>query len=221
MIFVLTGLTAEAEILRSSNSKDIFVLCGSLVATNLASLIPSTCEALVSFGVCGGLVKEVAMGDILVASSVFTKTGTYDVDRPWAARLGSCFGFKMAPFYSDSGEAAETVSSRAALAARTGTVAVDEETWAVAQLAAQRKIPWVALRSPSDIFSDDTIDAPGEVNPDGSENVDAALMDILGNPSHIPAYIHEASDFNAALATLTRAWQRVAPDFKFRVPITG
>lgn len=200
MIYGLTGLTPEAALLRTAPG--VVVLCGSAAAANLRALVPSACRGLISFGVCGGLVSEVSVGDLLLVSRVVTGVGSFFADAGWAGRL---FSPRMRPamLYSGVAEVAATPQERYQLAVRTGTVAVDQETWAVAQVAADMKIPWVGVRSPSDVYDETVVEPPGAVNPDGSDDAPAVLMDLLGNLDHLPSYVREDGDLKTALAALT------------------
>jgi len=235
VLTVLTGLADEAAIVtgarnpkgeRPSSSISIapagqgtapLVLCGAAQRDALAQLVPAGCRGLVSFGVCGGLVRGVAFGDILLAGSVCTSAGTLPADQAWSARLlVRLEAARLAPFYSDPAESATTVAQRQALAARTGAWAVDQETCAVAALAAARALPWVAIRSPSDLWNETVIAAAGNAtNPDGSPDIPAVVGDVLARPADLPGFLQDADGYDKALAALRAAYRTLGPDFAF------
>jgi adenosylhomocysteine nucleosidase len=223
---VLTGLADEAAIVTGARpwmrpagqgAGAPLVLCGSAQRDALAQLVPAGCRGLVSFGVCGGLVRGVAFGDILVAASVSTSRGSFLSDQAWSARLlVRLKPARLAPFYSDPAESAATPAQRQALAARTGAWAVDQETCAVAELAAARALPWVAIRSPSDLCNETVIAAArNATNADGSPDIPAVVGDVLARPADLPGFLQDADGYGRALAALRAAYRALGPDFAF------
>ena len=211
---ILCGLADERAILAGSPHH---VFCGAAARDALSALVPGDCQALLSFGVCGGLVPKVGFGDVLIAASVRTRTGLIQASDAWAGRLKRALpGARLAPFWSDPQDSAATAAERQTLAQRTGAWVADQETAAVAQLAAARKIPWIALRSPSDIWSQSlSPDADHVTAADGTPEIGSVVADVLRDPAELPGFIQDADGYARALTALLTAYRAVRPDFAF------
>jgi adenosylhomocysteine nucleosidase len=114
---------------------------GALLAAE--SLVRDGVNALVSFGVAGGLDPAMRPGTIVVPHEVLTEAERLPTDERLGRRLGTLSPIIM--FGADC-----IVSSAAAkteLFAATRAAAVDMESGAVARVAAQHRIPFAVLRA--------------------------------------------------------------------------
>lgn len=118
------------------------------------ALLAGGAESLVSWGVAGGLDPALANGTLLLPDRIMDSSlqDGLAVDTPWRARLLACLEsvitVSTAPLIS-----AETPAKNARDKARlfaTGCAAVDMESHAVAQCAAQAGVPFVAVRAVAD-----------------------------------------------------------------------
>jgi adenosylhomocysteine nucleosidase len=106
---------------------------------------------------------------------------------------------------------AATAQEKAALAARTGAIAIDLESGSVARVAAEAGIPFIALRAICDPADRDlppaallALDAYGHARPL------AVLWSVLRHPRQIPALMVTAREAKIALEALRRARRRIA-----------
>ena len=101
---------------------------------------------LVSFGLAGGLDPALVPGTVLVPTAVLLDAERWDADNGLRRLLG---GATPEALYG-GGEAVATAAAKAALFARTGAVAVDLESAAVARTARRHGLPFAALRAVCD-----------------------------------------------------------------------
>lgn len=213
MIVVLTGLHEEADIFRGQPG--LMVLCGATQRDNLANLVPTGVTALVSAGCAGGLSSDLKLGDLTVASKVYLLDNTlYVIDTNWTGAVTKLTGAAPLPFFSCPTEQCATAAQRATLRAQYGTDVVDEESWAVAQVALARKLPFLVLRTISDTADETLPPADSDaINPDGSENIGAIIEDVFKDPSQIGGLIRDGKGFEAALDSLRKAFSILGPSF--------
>ena len=103
-------------------------------------------------------------------------------------------------------ERADTVEERAALFAKTGAWAIDDETRAVAEAARKRNVPYCAIRAVSDDASMTLpLAARQALGPDGNLNLGAFLAALASNPLQVVDLVKIAGDFGKALDSLRRA----------------
>lgn len=107
---------------------------------------------VLSVGFSGGLVPETRKGDIVVASSVTDGTESLDIDLKMPADPDH--GLHVGRFLQTK-EVVRTVAEKKELAERTGAIAVDMESFAVARVCAARKTRFLAIRCISDDLSED------------------------------------------------------------------
>jgi len=172
-------------------------------------LITRGVSGLVSFGLAGGLDPALEPGAILVPPVVLFETGRWDAD----PTLMECLGGPTSGALYGGGQILATSAAKAALHARTGAVAVDLESAAVAHAARQHGLPFAALRAVCDSASRDlpqaalvALDAAGQI---GVWRVGSA---VLAHPGQIPALIRLAGDAARArnmLVTRIRALGRL------------
>lgn len=109
-------------------------------------LAESGVSGLVSFGLAGGLDPALVPGTVLVPTAVLLDSERWDADGALSRRLG---GAAQETLYG-GGAVVATVAAKAALFARTGAVAVDLESAAVARAARRHGLPFAALRAVCD-----------------------------------------------------------------------
>ena len=187
----VVGLAAEARLVRSLGAR---VATGGGTPTGAAaaaeSLAPHV-SALISFGLAGGLDPALVPGALLVPATVLADDGAWPTDPALCAWLG---GATPGALFGD-GAILDTAAAKAALHARTGAVAVDLESAAVARAAARHGLPFAALRAICDPASRTlpraaliALDTQGRIGP---WRVAAAVM---ARPWDIPALIALGAD---------------------------
>ena len=197
---VVTGLQAEARWLKQAG---FMVRAGGGTPEGAALtaqiLVDQGAEALLSFGLAGGLQPGLKPGTILVPAQVITPTTTYDCSPTLLSFLGGATTGALL-----AGQAiAATVAQKAELYQHYKAAAIDLESGAVAQIATRQALPFAVLRAVAD---------PAErrlppaaliaLKDDGSLNIAGLLGSILHRPQQIPALIQIGHDTKAARKTL-------------------
>ncbi len=199
---IVVGLAAEAKIAGLFGGR-IGIGGGTAAGAGRAAsaLVPHV-SALISFGLAGGLDPVLPSGALLVPATVLADDGRWDADPILTARLG---GPTPGLLFGD-GAILATTGAKADLHARTGAVAVDLESAAVARIAARHGMPFAVLRAVCDPAGRDlpraalaALDGQGRI---GALRVVAA---ILARPGDIPGLIALGRDAaRARLALVTR-----------------
>lgn len=214
MITVLTGMTDEAEIL--ADTPGLTVLCGPADRANLRALVPPGTQGLVSFGVCGGLSPKLQVHDLVFGTAVTNGTVTLRADREWFYTMAGHLTFPHhgAPVYSTGQEGGNTPAERHHLFSEYGTWTIDDESFAVATVAAELGIPFAVVRSVSDDYLEPIPAAiANATNPDGSCNFKAVLAAIEADRDLLFELPRVAINFGRALGTLIGAWWTLQPNF--------
>ena len=197
---VVTGLVAEARLAAPLGR----VLAGGGLpegaALAAARLADRGATALLSFGLAGGLDAAYRSGSILVPLAVHTAARTYETDPRMNTWLGGAAGTLFA--------AERVVATRAQkldLRGRTGAVAVDLESGAVAEVARCRGLPFAVLRAICDPAEGDLPPA-ALVALDGGGAIGLArvLGSVARHPGQIPALLRLAGQAAAARQALGR-----------------
>jgi adenosylhomocysteine nucleosidase len=204
------GMPSEKAVLTQALGPDILIIQGQ--RQNLAEYVPSDTTHIISMGLAGGLVSQIKVADIVVASSlVDANNRVYTPDMNWSERLFSALQnytapnqsgeqsgtqhdlnvpawvsrVSMVPWYS-SGimDQADTMQQRTTLHDQTAAWVIDDESFFVAQLARARKIPWAIVRSISDDASDTLpLAMRGQImNANGSPNIAYFFQEIAQEP---------------------------------------
>ncbi len=195
MIGFVTGLAAEAALLRGRLvAPGDGTPAGARAAAEL--LVGQGAQALVSFGLAGGLRPGLAPGAVLVPSGLADGPVCDPALMAW---LGGSTGEPIL-----AGERiARTAVEKAALYREYGAPAIDLESGAVAQVAAAHGLPFAVLRAVADPAERDL--APAALIPlkaDGRMNLPAILRAVARQPGQIPALIALAGDARRARAAL-------------------
>jgi adenosylhomocysteine nucleosidase len=186
------------------------------------NLVESGCDALVSFGLAGGLDPALTSGALCLPEAVLTPTGRrFLVDAAWRARLVRRLGDGVPappPILIGTDEPAASPQEKLDLFAHTGAGATDMESHAVAEVAGERAIPFLVVRAIAD-------PAPrrlppwlgGVIGADGRPRARTLVAGLAANPGDLPALIRLAGDARRGLATLRRVAARAGPLLAFAV----
>jgi adenosylhomocysteine nucleosidase len=219
MLVIVCGLADEKHVAEKSGT---LVLCGINATSTLDSLVPAECTGLLSFGACGALSPELSIADLLLGTSITDDEAVHAVDAAWLERLTQ--GLKRqrprnVPILSHGVETAHTPEERKALFAKTGCWAVDDESKAVARLAAKRNIPFAVLRAVSDdADSELPLAARNVILPDGTANIEAVLASLRASPLQLFDLQKTAVEYHMAIGRLWDAYRTVGPDYCFERP---
>jgi len=164
-------------------------------------------DALMSFGVAGGIDPALRPGTLIVASSVVHPGATVQpTDARWRAALrGALPGALEGPIVG-SQRALTDVRDKRDHAALTAALAVDMESHAVAAAAGAAGLPFMALRAVADP-ADRAIPlaALAALDADGRARAWRALTVLAFRPWQLPALIRLRADHKKAMAALAGA----------------
>lgn len=226
---VKTGMTVEQGIVEKYVAKDVIVLTGEYDAAKLDATLPTTVDAIISVGVCGALSTHFAVAQGVICNVLKTPNGRFTAEPTWGFRLASRTKFTVVPWWS-SGEfnTANTVDQRAALFKQTGCDVIDDESFAVAQFAATRKIPFQCMRT----ISDGATKASGgdlppaianALNANGSDNIGDVLKSIWTEPIdpltgewQVPELIEVYAKAKSSYDSLGTGCLRAGPYLQFK-----
>ena len=222
---VITGITREADCLTVFPADERpLVRCSGAQSERAhamaCELIAEGCQALLSFGMAGGLKPGLTPGTVIVADKVIEPGGrTYPTSAPWRERLRQALedvaAVRVAPL-AGSDSMVDQVAAKRALGEAASALGVDMESHAVAAAAAGAGIPFLAVRAiaaplgraiPNWVLS--------AITEEGSVDHGAVIAGLLGNPWDLPALIGLAGESAKAIRSLRRVARRAGPLFGF------
>ena len=159
-------------------------------ATAAESLAPNV-QALVSFGLAGGLDPALRPGQVIVPAIVIDGPASWQTDPTLTEALG---GATPGLLIGGGTVIASAIAKRAAFAS-TGAQAVDLESAAVARAAAHHALPFAALRAIADPAHRSLPQAAlAALGPNGQIALVRVIRTALRHPAELPALIALAAD---------------------------
>jgi adenosylhomocysteine nucleosidase len=170
------------------------------------ALIDAGATALVSWGLAGGLDPQLQAGTICLASMVVSRDGArFATDVHWREILAAAISHHLRVVSGTlltSAVAIEDVAAKAAAFAETGAVAVDMESAGVAQIAASKRLPFVAVRAIVDTAGDTLPRAVMAAGTEGRVRLARLLFGIVRSPQEIAPVMRLALRYRAATRAL-------------------
>lgn len=172
-------------------------------------LVDGGATALLSWGCAGGLDPSLAAGALVLPTRIRASDGTlYEADGEWQRRLiGQLAGVMQAHIGDliDSSAPVAGSDAKQRLFRATGAAVVDMESAAIAQVAAERRLPFLVIRAVLD-SADHPLPRTALVALDaaGGLRAGAVLRSLLGRPSDLPELLRLWSALRVAQATLAR-----------------
>jgi len=210
---ILVGLRSEARTLARAYDTGVAAIEISGARPELAQagakrLINLGCTHLLSYGLAGALAPNLRPGQLILPEAIITPSGIRaDVMPSWhqaaLGLLGELMPITNALAASDT--AIALVADKAALAQRSGAVAVDMESHHLAVAAKDAGLPFLVIRVIADTATQ--VLPPAAlvgVTPSGDTDLKAVLVSVLSHPTQIPALIGLGRAAAAAHRTLTR-----------------
>ena len=217
---IVTGLASEAVVATALVGQDGFparIVCAGASSERAAMLARELVEAgvgaLMSFGIAGALDPQLRSGNLLLADEVLREDAgdpsVYLCDIGWCESLGAALAEARLPCHGglliSSARLWRDAKDKASVFEITGGRAVDMESGAVAAVAAEAGLPFLAVRAIADRASDDLPAlAQHAVKPNGMPAVGRTLAAMLKNPAQIPGTLRLARRSAQALASLRR-----------------
>jgi len=212
-MIVVVGMAFEARIAARSGLRVICSGDGRNLAPTLQEAISNGCRGLISFGLAGGLAPGLQAGTCVVGSAVVIGDSRLPTDSSWSQKLLETMPGSISGALAGVSNPVATPEAKRALHLNTGAVAVDMESHIVANAAASRGLPMVAIR----VICDPVTRVLPEValramRADGTTDVVALLGSVFRQPNKVPALLQIALDARAARATLLRGCRLLASD---------
>jgi adenosylhomocysteine nucleosidase len=168
-------------------------------------LVANGASALLSWGVCGALVTGLEAGTLLVPGAIIDSDGTaLPVSSAWRDRLNNVSSLDVRPI-AETRSLLATPAQKHALARSRHAIAADMESAAVAKLARQARVPFLAVRAVADdcamsvpAWLTSCMDARGRIELGTFRGL------LLRNPRDVNEISSLARGFGAALAALRR-----------------
>jgi hypothetical protein len=171
-------------------------------------------RAVISFGLCGALHPDLAVGDLVIGEAVVDGRRRFECDPAWRhALLSALPGTHPALVWAD-GRMITSVEQKADLRKQTGATVADMESHVAASAAADFGVPFAVVRA----VSDNAITAiPPAVEagfaPNGSIRLSAIAANLLGagttGLSDLFELIALARRASRAFKSLETAWPAV------------
>jgi adenosylhomocysteine nucleosidase len=172
-------------------------------------------NALVAWGLAGGLVASVRPGDVVLPERGLARgEAGWRAEPRWHAALeralGTAFRVHTGPLVSVAEVLASPLAKRAA-AESCGAVAVDMESAAIAAVASGAGIPCVAVRVVADTSADTLPDDIGKWIDEAGRRRLRPLLGTIVAPAQWPTLLRLASRQRAARRTLAALAERLVP----------
>jgi adenosylhomocysteine nucleosidase len=173
-------------------------------------LVDAGAGALVSWGMAGGLDPTLPAGTICLPNSVISRTGDcFDTDHHWRELLGAAIAARRRVVDGKlltNPVPIEDVAAKAVAFRETGAAAVDMESLAVAEVAANHGVPFIAVRVIVDTAGDTLPGAVLAASRAGQVNVAQLIQGLIRSPRDIAPLFRLAKRYRTA----TRALMAVA-----------
>ena len=181
-------------------------------------LIEKGVSALLSWGCAAGLDSALAPGALVLPERLIAADGrVHNVDPTWHQRLHRCFSEYFVVHTGNVVESRHLVvkaTEKAALFARFRGIALDMESVAIAQLAADKGIPFVTIRTIADPADSNLPKSVAHaLNSQGDIDLGKLLSYTLLHPTEFARLLRLGWHFHAAQRTLQRIAQPAGASF--------
>lgn len=161
--------------------------------------------SLISFGVAGALDSKLRPGDLILPESIYNER-LLPVSLTWRDRIQECLPSHLRVIGGKLATSKKILTSsieKREFAKITGACAVDLESGAVAEVAENSDIPFLAIRAISDpIEFSPPLALLDAVNPDGSANLSHIISLLLHRSVTLSTLLRLAREVRTARSTL-------------------
>jgi adenosylhomocysteine nucleosidase len=180
-------------------------------------LLEKGATALLSWGSAGGLSPKLSPGSLILPRIIIAANrSVYHADASWhkdlCDRLRGQVEFHTGPL-AESATVVQTSAEKAILFQQTGAVGVDMESAAIAFVAQEARVPFVAVRVIADSANaplpNSALNACDEF---GRLNFLKLIWGVAGRPTELFPLIHLARDYRAAQRTLALVARLIESD---------
>jgi adenosylhomocysteine nucleosidase len=189
-------------------------------ASGARQLVQAGARALMSWGLAGGLDPELAAGTIVLPREVVSPEGTvFATASTWREQLHRAIALSQTVCSGRLLTCRELVGSpadKATVWRRTSAVAVDMESLAIAEVAAEHSLPFLAVRAVVDTAADTLPPVLiGAAEEAGGRVIGRLLGALARAPGELPDFIRLFRRYRAAsraLAQVARSGALAPPD---------
>ncbi len=212
MLGVVCGLRNEAKI--ADRIPSVLVACSVAQpdrALALARHIASQhVSRIISFGLAAGLSQDLVAGDLILGGSVMTAKNAWEADQDWNAQFIEHVSSALCVPVWGSRSIVQTEHHKEMVYRRSGCLAADMESQAVALAAQEAGIPFNVVRAISDPYDMEL--PPAALTPlkeDGSVDLSGVFKAIKKEPSQILDLMRLGLNTSAALKSLKKSTKTI------------
>jgi adenosylhomocysteine nucleosidase len=166
-------------------------------------LLESGADALVSWGLAGGLDPALEAGAVLLPAEILDGRGRRFPTHPlWRESVGVALGGLAASGTLLTSPVPLTSVDAKRAAHGAGAAAVDMESAAIAEVASSAGVPFIAVRVVVDTARDAVPAAVAAAGGSGRLELGRLLIGLLGSPGEIPALLRLARRYRSAVRSL-------------------
>jgi hopanoid-associated phosphorylase len=213
-VIAVAGLAFEASIAQGPGVRVVYGQNRVRLVEEIDRLARAGASGIISFGVAGGLAPGLHAGGLLVAASIITANGRHTTCPDWSRALLTALPFARLGDIAGVDETVLSTAGKAALWNATGAEAVDMESHVAAKIAAEYKLPFVALRAVLDpAHRAIPSSALAGTRDDGVTDAGAVLKALVRRPREWGAMARLAQDARKANGALLRSRRALGPYF--------
>jgi adenosylhomocysteine nucleosidase len=170
------------------------------------ALVESGVSALMTFGMAGGLDPALEAGSVVLPCELIAADGTrFVASRSWRERVAAAVSPLRAVTEGNlltSARAIDTPTEKTAAFRATGAAAVDMESAAVAAIACNHNLPFIAVRVIVDTAADKLPRAVVNASRAGKVHIGRLIAGLVVAPGEIAALIRLAQRYRIAMRSL-------------------
>lgn len=208
-VLVACGVLREARIAEAQGGV-IAVAGGGKFASTEARLeaIVDNAAAVASFGLCGALVEELRVGDVVIGSRVTTVGDAATCDASWReaifCKLRSINGLRWHEVGVEGHrQLVGNSRTKRLVQENSGASVIDMESSIAARIACRHGLPLAVIRVVSDGVDDALpLAFHSAMRPDGGTDFAAMLRSLAAHPGQIPAFARASGNAMRALRRL-------------------
>ena len=201
-----TRMSGGAAVLADGTLVAVGGIGGAAAARACTLLIDAGATALISWGMAGALDPSLSAGAVCLPSEVITADGTcFLTAAHWREPLAQKIARQRTVACGrllTSAQAIDTVAKKLAAFRKTGAAAVDMESCAVAEVAAARSLPFIAVRAIVDEAGDAVPAAVVAASLGGELKIGRLVGGLFRSPADIAPLMPLARRYRAATRSL-------------------
>ncbi len=216
-LLAVVGLSREARIAaRAGLTPVVSAANAALLEKRLTAALAKGAKGIVSFGIAGALAPLLKIGDTVVATHVVHGDEHYRTDPVWSEALRRALPQAHSVVVAGHDQVVSHVDGKRRLFALTGAHAVDMESHIAARFAYQHGLPFVVLRTISDVATKGVPPAALEpLKASGKPSLRRILASLAADPGQFRDVLGMGRDAGRAFRALRSARRALGPRLGF------